>query len=349
MKIKRRAATLGMMALGGTALGIGRARAQAEPSEAELYDAAKKEGRLTWYSGTFNQPICESMGAAFTAKYPGIRVDATKTTSEVAFQRVMQDLNGGAVQADVFTTTDASHLSYLIGKNELVKYTPPNAAGLVPALRDFNGGGFYHVSWVGLVAIMYNTKKVTAADSPKDWPDLTDPKWKNKIAFGSPNYSGLVAVWTVGMTEKFGWGFFEKLNKLNPLIGRSIDDAVAMLNAGERDVAICSAASAFRSAATGNPIAVNYATSFSLADFSPSAILKGSHSPNAAKLYLNFMCGPEFSQILAKNFEQPLRPDVPPPKGAKSLAELTLFQPKLADIEKELPALKNKWRDTFGG
>jgi len=344
MKITRRAATLGMMALG-----VGSAYAQSEPSEAELYAAAKKEGRLTWYSGTYNQPIVDSMGAAFTAKYPGIHVDGTKTTSEVAFQRVMQDINGGAVQADVFTTTDASHLSYLIGKNELVKYTPPNAAGLVPALRDFNGGGYYHVSWVGLVAIMYNTKKVTAADSPKDWPDLTDPKWKNKIAFGSPNYSGLVAVWTVGMTEKFGWGFFEKLNKLNPLIGRSIDDAVAMLNAGERDVAICSAASAFRSAATGNPIAVNYATSFSLADFSPSAILKGSHSPNAAKLYLNFMCGPEFSQILAKNFEQPLRPDVPPPKGAKSLAELTLFQPKLADIEKELPALKNKWRDTFGG
>ncbi|MEO9190791.1 MAG: extracellular solute-binding protein [Acetobacteraceae bacterium] len=226
---------------------------------------------------------------------------------------------------------------------------PPNAAGLVPALRDFNGGGYYHVSWVGLVALMYNSKKVTAEESPKDWPDLTDPKWKDKIAFGSPNYSGLVAVWTVGMTEKYGWGFFEQLNKLNPLIGRSIDDAVAMLNAGERQVAICSAATAFRSAATGNPIVVNYPTSFSLADFSPSAVLKGSHSPNGGKLFMNFMCGPEFSQILAKNFEQPLRPDVPPPKGAKSLAELTLFQPTLADIEKELPALKNKWRDTFGG
>ncbi len=347
MKIKRRAVTLGMMALGGATLGLGRAMAQTGSSDADLYAAAKKEGRVTWYSGTFNQPIVEEMGRAFTAKYPGIHVDGTKTTSEVAFQRVMQDINGGAVQADVFTTTDASHMAYLIGKGELVKYTPLNAAGLVPALRDFNGGGYYYVSWVGLVALMYNTKKVTAAESPKDWPDLTDPKWKNKIAFGSPNYSGLVAVWTVGMTEKYGWDYFEKLNKLNPLIGRSIDDAVAVLNAGEREVAICSPASALRSAATGNPLAVNYAKSFSLADFSPSAILKGSHSPNAAKLFLNFMCGQEFSQILAKNFEQPLRPDVPPPAGAKSLAELTLFQPALADIEKELPALKNKWRDTF--
>lgn len=343
MRLTRRAA---LVALGASSFGM--AAARAADDEQQLYEAAKKEGHLTWYSGTYNQPIVNEMGKAFTAKYPGVTVDGTKTTSEVAFQRVMQDINGGAVQSDVFTTTDASHLSYLISKDKLVKYTAPNAASLVPALRDFNGGGYYQVSWVGLVAIMYNTKQVKAADAPKDWQDLTDPKWKNKIAFGSPNYSGLVAVWTVGMNEKFGWGYFEKLNKLNPLIGRSIDDAVAMLNSGERAVAICSPASALRSANTGNPLAVNYPTSFVLADFSPSAILKGSRSPNAAKLFINFMAGKEFSEILAKNFEQPVRTDVPPPKGAKALADMTLFQPTLQHIESELPELKNKWRDTFG-
>lgn len=345
MMLTRRAATLAAMALGAGTL-VGRT-ARAE-DEQQLYEAAKKEGRVTWYSGFLNQPICNAIGQAFVQKYPGIRVDATKTTSEVAFQRVMQDINGGAVQADIFSSTDASHMSYLIQHDKLVKYTPPNTAGLVPSLRAFNGGGYYFPGWVGLVAIMYNTQKVTAEESPKDWPDLTDPKWKNKIAFGSPNYSGLVAVWTVGMTEKYGWDFFEKLNKLNPLIGRSIDDAVAMLNAGERQVAICSAASALRSAAKGNPLAVNYAKSFSLVDFSPAALLKGSPSPNAGKLFYNFMAGPEYSKILAENYEQPLRSDVPPPKGAKPLADLTLFQPKLEDIEKQVPELKNKWRDTFG-
>jgi iron(III) transport system substrate-binding protein len=343
MESKRRAVTLGIMALGGTTLGMDCALA-----EDDLYAAAKKEGRVTWYSGLFTQPICDSIAAGFSEKYPGIQVNAIKTTSEVAFQRVMQDINGGSIQADVFSSTDASHMSYLIGKDRLVKYTPPNAAGLVPQLRDFNGGGYYRPGVASLVAIMYNRTKVTAEESPKDWPDLTDPKWKNKIAFGSPNYSGLVAVWTVGMTEKYGWDFFEKLNKLNPLIGRSIDDAVAMLNSGERQVAICNPASALRSAAKGNPLAVNYARSFSLVDFAPVAILKGSHSPNAAKLLVDFMARNEYSEILVKNFEQSLRSDVPPPKGAKSLSELTLFQPKLEDIGKELPTIKNKWRDTFG-
>ena len=194
------------------------------------------------------------MGQAFTTKYPGVRVDGTKTTSEVAFQRVMQDINGGAAQSDVFTTTDAGHMTYLIGKDKLVKYTAENAAGMVQSLRDFAKDGYYQVSWVGQVVLVYNNSKVTAAESPKDWPDLTDPKWKDKVTFGSPNYSGIVGVWTVGMENKYGWGYFEKLNKLNPLIGRSVDDAVTVLNSGERVVAAGNPASTLRSAAKGNPL-----------------------------------------------------------------------------------------------
>jgi iron(III) transport system substrate-binding protein len=346
MQITRRAVTSGMLAMGAAAAAPA---ALAADDQKALYEAARKEGKVTWYSGYLNQPICDAVAAAFTRKYPGITVAATKTTSQVAFQRLMQDLNAGSVQADIFSSTDAAHMTELIAKNKLVKYTPPNAAGLVPAVRDFNGGGYYRAGWVGMVTLLYNSKKVSAADSPKDWPDLTDPKWKNKIAFGSPNYSGLVGVWTVGMAEKYGWGFFEKLNKLNPLVGRSIDDAVAVLNSGERSVAICSPATAFRSAAKGNPLVVNYPTSFSLADLSPAAIMAGSPSPNAAKLLIDFMAGPEYSKILTDNFEQSLRADVPPPKGAKSLAQLTLFQPKLEDIEKELPGLRSKWRDLFNG
>ncbi|MGH7058124.1 MAG: ABC transporter substrate-binding protein [Acetobacteraceae bacterium] len=344
MDLTRRTATLGMVALGASTLAAVPALAE---SEEQLYAAAKKEGHVTWYAGFFNQPIVDEIGQAFTKKYPGVKVLGTKTTSQVAFQRVLQDIRGGKVEADVFSSTDANHMTYLIAHSRLVKYTPPNAAKLVPALRAFNGGGYYFPGWVGVCAIMYNTKKVTAADSPKDWPDLTGAKWKNQISFGSPNFSGLVGVWAVGMTIKYGWDYFEKLNKLNPLIGRSIDDAVAVLNGGEREVALCNAGSALRSAKVGNPLHVNYAKSFTLVDYSPTAILKKSPSPSAAKLFVNFCAGKEYSKIIRADQEQPLRPDVPPPEGAKSLAELTLYQPKLSEIEKMLPGIRNKWRDLF--
>src|SRR5438105_5044118 len=107
-------------------LAAGASGAHAE-GNAELYAAAKAEGTLTWYSGVMDQALCEKIGQAFAAKYPGIKVDVTKTTSQVAFQRVLQDIKSGEVQSDVFTSTDASHMVYLKGKGELVKFAPENA------------------------------------------------------------------------------------------------------------------------------------------------------------------------------------------------------------------------------
>lgn len=348
MRTSRRTVLLagGALALGLNKQGHAQSNDASGPLQ-QIYADAKKEGHLTWYSGILDQPICDRVGQAFERKWPGIHVNAIKTTSQVAFQRLMQDLKAGGPQCDVLTTTDASHMSYLSSKGMLIKYVPENEKDVAKALQNYDPDGYYHVSWVGLVTIIYNTNKVTAADSPKDWPDLTDAKWKNKIAFGSPSYSGMVGVWTVEMEDKYGWDYFEKLNKLNPLIGRSIDDAVTVLNSGERVVAAGNPATAFRSAAKGNPLAVNYPTSGTLMVMSPSAIIKGARNPNAGKLFMEFLAGPEYSQILSESFELPLRADVAPPKGAKSLAEISVIAPTLATVEKELPANKEKFRDTF--
>ena len=314
----------------------------------KLYEAAKSEGQVVWASGILDQPICDKVGAAFTAKYPGIEVHATKTTSQVAFQRLLQDLKAENVQSDVFTTTDIGHMAFLKSKGLLVKYVPAGEKDMVKALQNVDPEGYFHTSWVGLAALLRNTEKVKEADAPKDWPDLTAPKWKNQVTFGSPNYSGMVGVWTVAMEQRYGWDFFKKLNQQNPLIGRSIDDAVTVLNSGERMVAMGNPASALRSAAKGNPIAVTYPASGTLMVISPSAIIKGAKHPNAGKLFMEFLSSAEYSKILAENLEQPLRADVPPPPGAKSLADLKLFAPTADQIAKGLPPNKEKWRDTFG-
>lgn len=332
--------------LAGGAAGVRVARAEGGDLQ-PIYEAARKEGQLTWYSGFLDQRICAKIGSAFTQKWPGITVNATKTTSQVAFQRLLQDMKGGQVQSDVFSSTDVSHLDYLQKKGLLINFAPPNARGLVSSLRNFDPKGDYYVAWVGIAAIAYNTSKVSATDAPRDWPDLADPKWKDKLTFGSPIYSGMVGNWTVAMAEQYGWDYFKKLNGLNPLIGRSIDDAITVLNSGERVVGLASVASVLRSADKGNPLAVNYPVGGTLAVPSPAAVIKGCKSPNAGKLFLDFICSAAYSQILADEFEQPLRGDVDPPKGAKSLADVKVLSPSLADIEKALPANKEKWKETF--
>jgi iron(III) transport system substrate-binding protein len=323
------------------------ASAQSE-QEKQLYQAARKEATLTWYSGVMDQALCEKIGQAFAAKYPGIRVDVTKTTSQVAFQRVLQDIKSGEVQSDVFTSTDASHFIYLKEKGELVKLAPANATKVVPAFQNIDPDGYYYVTWASLAAIIYNTDKVKAADAPRNWPDLLDPKWKDQVAVGSPSFSGMVGVWTLSLAKLYGWDFFTRLNAQKPQIGRSIDDAVTVLNSGERMVALGSASTALRNAAKGNPIAVVYPTDGAVAVLAPSGVIKGAKSQNAGKLFVDFMLGFEYSKLVADNFEQSLRPDVPPAPGAKPLAEVKVISPPVDEITREMPGAKEKWKETFG-
>src|SRR5438045_679298 len=77
--------------------------------ETALYEAAKKEGQLTWYTAHYDQALATEIGNAYAKKYPGIQPNVIKATAQVSFQRLSQDLKAGQVQSDVFSSTDVSH------------------------------------------------------------------------------------------------------------------------------------------------------------------------------------------------------------------------------------------------
>ena len=128
------------------------------------------------------------------------------------------------------------------------------------------------------------------------------------------------------LKKLYGWGFFEQLAKNNPQIGRSINDTVTMLNAGERIVAGSGPnGTAMESAGKGNPLAMIYPTDGSVLIIAPSGIMKGVKHPNAAKLFMEYLLSVEASQIWVKHFNESMRPEV------KSLGGALYMGP--ADIE----------------
>ena len=113
------------------------------------------------------------------------------------------------MQVDVLSSTDVGHYAYLKEKSLLENYVPDNSERVLDIYKNYDPDGNYHVTSAGMIAIGYNTAKLKEADAPKNWTDLTDPKWKDKIALGHPGFSGYVGTWVV-MLRNFTAGDFSR-------------------------------------------------------------------------------------------------------------------------------------------
>lgn len=344
--------------LGGSALLVvgasGKALAQGAtaitPHERELYEAAKKEGgELTWYTAQSDDITAQALGRSFESSYPGLKVNVLRTTAQVAYQRITQEIKASAIQCDVFSTTDIGHAVALKARGDFEKSVPENASKVLDVYRGYDPDGYYFVTSAGMIGIGYNTSKVKEAEVPRNWTDLLDPKWNNNIALGHPAFSGYVGTWALTLRNQYGWQFFEKLAKNNPRIGRSINDTVTMLNAGESSIAGSGpVGTLLESAQKGNPLAMVYPTDGTVLIIAPSGIMKGCKHPNAARLFMEFLLSEGASRIWVEHFNETIRPEVSAPKGAKSAKDVKTIRPTVEQITKGIPEIIKQWRETFG-
>lgn len=330
-------------------MSVASATAQMAPWEAELYEAAKKEKAFTIYTAHYNTEEIARLCTAFEQKYAGVKCNFVRTTAQVAYQRLQQDMMAKVPVASVFSSTDVSHYPPLKDKGLLLQYKPRNIDKMVDSLKQYNDSdGFYSVTAAALMLITYNTQLVSEKDAPKNWPDLLDPKWKNKVSIGHPAFSGYVGTWVVLMRKLYGWDYFDKLEKNAPQIGRSVNDTVTMLNAKERSVAAGPEATTLLSRDKGNPLAVVYPTDGALLMVSPSAVLANAPSPNAGKLFMEFMLDREAAEVQVKTHSLSVIKGIKVGEGKKPLESIKIVRPTEAEITKGIPEVKNQFRDTFG-
>ena len=97
-----------------------------------LIDAARKEGKLSFYSA-LELNVAERVARTFEAKYPGIAVRVERSGAERIFQRIAQEQGSGIKAVDVANSTDAAH--YLDWKKNdwLEPYMPEEVARNFPA------------------------------------------------------------------------------------------------------------------------------------------------------------------------------------------------------------------------
>ena len=109
------------------------------PVTPEMIAAAKKEGRVVYYT-SIDLPVAERIAKAFEARYPGIDVRVERTGAERVFQRIGQEYASRIHSVDVVNSSDAAH--FVVWKREgmLEAYVPEDVAKYYPAEhKDLDG------------------------------------------------------------------------------------------------------------------------------------------------------------------------------------------------------------------
>ncbi|AZW31647.1 ABC transporter substrate-binding protein [Bordetella bronchiseptica] len=317
-------------------------RAQDNP----LYEAARKEGALNLYWGSYEQKSIEDIRDAFVKKYPGIQVNLLRQGSQTVYTRLRLELQNNAANCDSLGTTNLLHYTELKKINALMAYRPTGAEHLPEAFRGLDPDNTFHVGAISITSINFQSQKVP--NPPESWQALLDPAWAGKITVGSPASSGDVAHWALAMRLKYGDDFFKKFAAQKPKVGQSNVDTVTDILAGERVVGAAAPFSySLTQKAASQPVDVKVPTDDAILNLGLTAIPAKAPHPNAAKLFTDFLYSTEVSQILARNYWPTLRTDVPWAEG-RSLESLKWFRNPTDDLTKQINDTIALWRSTVG-
>jgi iron(III) transport system substrate-binding protein len=310
-------------------------------------EAAKKEGKVVWYTSLV-LPSAEKVAKLFETAYPGIKVEVHRTGSQRILQRVMQELQANIKNADVVHTSDAGHFVLLKDKKLLAQYAPAGVEKFPPGFKDKDG--YYFGLRATVNSITYNTKLLSASEAPKTWKDLLDPKWKGKLVTAHPGYSGVIATHVLALVHMHGWDYFKQLAQNRVMLTQSAADPSGVVASGERIIAVNGGDySAYQLKKKGNPIEIVYPKEGVPLVVSPTAIMGSAPHPNAARLFTDFTFTREVQQVMADSEGLYTgHPDVKYPADKPKLHELKLLTVEAEELEKRNEEIKKKFVEFFG-
>lgn len=306
--------------------------------------AAKKEGKVVWYTST---PIAtaQKLAKLFEAE-SGIKVELFRSGGTAVLSRFMQEYDAKRIAADVLTTSDPAAANAMARKGMFVAFKPKDFDKIPDAAKDPQG---YHVAQrLNMMTIFAREDKLPAADLPKNWTDLVNPKYKGKMVMSDPSFTSLQLSVVGTLSKKLGWSYYENLRKNDVMVVRGNEQILDTLKRGERLIA----AGALDSYATdareaGHKIKSIYPADGTFMIASPTSIIKGSPNPNAAKAFAAFMISQKAQKVFPEDGGYAARTDVGPPAGSPDLKSLTILAVDYDDIEKQTGGIKKKFNEVF--
>lgn len=285
---------------------------------AQLYQQAKPEGVVNWYS--VNDIIFDqALANAFEAAYPGITVNIFQGSTPAVLQRVTSEHQAHKDSVDVIG--HAGDIS-LYEQQGLIKDYVPMAFTLGNYTQANAGYNVDNDSFVWVLdgaAIAYNPALVNSSqvDTIKSWSDLANPMWKGMIGLADPLAFTIEDEWFLAMNQTTGQSYSGQITQLisgiwanKPHLDVSWSPTARSVADGTDGIATSWAHVANGLELTGENVSVHWVNPIYVLPEVTSLATYAPH-PYAAMLFENFLFSQAGMTILANKGDITTRPGIP--------------------------------------
>jgi iron(III) transport system substrate-binding protein len=205
-------------------------------------------------------------------------------------------------------------------RDSLLQPYRPNWAPRVDA-KAVGPNDLYFPVYRTPAVIAFNSRAVSRAEAPRDWDEVLEPRWKNKVIIRDPMASGTMrAIWGLILIRSLrqtgdtarGMAWLRRLDgqtktyTINPAL------LYEKLVRQEGLVSLWDLQDILISAAKGMPLGYVFPRSGTVVIDDAIGLVRGSRHPDAARAFIDFV-GSQEAQLLAARevFRLPVRDDLP--------------------------------------
>jgi len=222
-------------------------------------------------------------------------------------------------QADVWFGGPVPIFDRGIRDSLLAPYRPDWSEHVSP--RGVGPDDLYFPVYRTPAVIAFNSRAVSRAEAPRDWDEILEPRWKNKVIIRDPMASGTMrAIWGLILVRSLhqtgdtaaGMAWLRRLDgqtktyTINPAL------LYEKLARQEGLVSLWDLQDILISAAKGMPLGYVFPRSGTVVIDDAIGLVRGSRHPEAARAFIDFV-GSQEAQLLAARevFRLPARSDLP--------------------------------------
>jgi iron(III) transport system substrate-binding protein len=275
----------------------------------------------------------------------GLAVDVVYDTEANKSVGLKENLirEAGRPRCDVHWNNEIIGTIHLQERGILAPYASPSAE---PYPAEYKAKD---QTWTAFAArarvVLVNTDKIPKSDFPKKLWDLTEPRFKDKVAMAKPRF-GTTATQAACLFQAWGADkasdFYRRLHANGVELVPGNKQVAVGVGKGQFAVGLTDTDDAVAEIDAGRPVAMLFTDGDTLFIPNTVAMIKGCPNPEGAKKLIDFLLSPEVERKLAESESRqiPLNPQVKLEsikhlEGARSVQRLKVDFAKAAEAWKQ--------------